>query len=138
MAASKEISENDCNWDGIEIATGAVMRWIFCPGGAQFRNGTCEAFVKKTKRSIEHTYRNKSFTVLELNTAMKRVACVINSRPIYAKGGPKGGADPDYTTVLTSNMLLSGRANQELPPKHYEDSNLPLVRLSYIQECEDL
>ena len=55
--------------------------------------------------------------VQELTTAFKRVANVLNSRPIYAVMGPKGGADPNYLTPITLNMLLLGRCNSDIPMK---------------------
>ena len=85
--------------------------------GSQWRNGACEIFVKKVKKTLTHLYGNKLFNFQELNTALKRVANAINSRPIYAKGGPTGGADPEYLTTLTPNMLLMARANNKLPQK---------------------
>ena len=51
--------------------------------------------------------------MLELQACFKVVASILNSRPIYARWGGKGGDDPDYLSPLTPNMLLTGRTNSE-------------------------
>ena len=71
--------------------------------------------------------------LLEMETALKIVASVANSRPLSARYGPKGGTDPDYLTPLTPNMLLTGRANTEIPVRDYDNTSNPLVRLEYVQ-----
>ena len=61
------------------------------------------------------------------------MASVANSRPPSARYGPKGGSDPDYLTPLTMTMILTGRANTEIPIRNYDNSSNPLVRLDYVQ-----
>ena len=73
--------------------------------------------------------------LLELNTSFKIVSSILNSRPLYARWGPRGGSDVDYLSALTPNMLLIGRANAELPIRNYSDSDRPLIRLQYVEEC---
>ena len=46
-----------------------------------------------------------------------------------------GAADTDYLSALTPNMLLTGRANTELPIRNYSDSDRPLLRLQHLEEC---
>ena len=72
---------------------------------------------------------------MELETSFKIVASVLNSRPIYARWGARGGDDPDYLSPLTPNMLLTGRSNSEVPVRTYEKSDRPLLRLQYVEEC---
>ena len=72
--------------------------------------------------------------VLELQCSFKVVASILNSRPIYARWGSRGGLDPDYLTALTPNMILTGRANEKLPHLSYLQSENPLQRLQYVQE----
>ena len=135
VSASKEVVDApEYNWDEISRNTENKTTWRFCPAGSQFRNGASEIFVKKMKRTLIHTYGDKSLNQQELITALKKTANILNSRPIYAMMGPCGGADPDYLQVLTPNMLLLGRANSELPVKNYEDVDEPMVRLAYVSE----
>jgi hypothetical protein len=70
---------------------------------------------------------------LEMETALKIVASVTNSRPLSARYGPKGGNDPDFLTPLTPNMMLTGRSNTEIPFRNYDRSESLLVRLEYVQ-----
>ena len=50
------LDSTDYDWDIIEKSSGGKTRWIFCPSGCQWRNGAAESFVKKTKRTLAHTY----------------------------------------------------------------------------------
>ena len=138
VCAAKEVDTPDYDWDIIEKSSGGKTRWVFCPSGCQFRNGAAESFVKKTKRTLAHTYGSKSLTFHEMETALKRAASILNSRPVSAICCRKGGVDPDFITALTPNMLLLGRANCDAPLKNYEDSETPLARLQYIAEVESL
>ena len=72
--------------------------------------------------------------MLEMEVQMKMVPAVLNSGPIYAKIGPRGGLDPDYLTPITPMMLLTGRCNTELPVRDSDLSSFPLRRLAYVQE----
>ena len=138
VSGAKEVDKLEYDWDVIVRAAGSKTRWEFCQSGAQFCNCATEAFVKKVKQSITHTYGNKNMNLQELITALKRVASILNSRPIYAKYGPTGGADPDSLTPITPNMLLLGRVNNDMPMKDYEDTEVPLARLEYVSEVESL
>ena len=138
VCAAKEVDTPDYDWDMIEKSAGGRTRWVFCPSGCQFRNGAAESFVKKTKRTLAHTYGDKSLTFHEMETALKRAASILNSRPMSAICCRKGGVDPDFITALTPNMLLLGRANCDAPLKNYEDTETPLARLQYIAEIESL
>ena len=108
--------------------------WSFAPAGGQHRNGAPEAFVKKFKRSLSILSGDRKLSMLEMEVQMKMVAAVLNSWPIYAKIGPRGGLDPDYLTPITPMMLLTGRCNTELPVCDYDLSSFPLQRLAYVQE----
>jgi len=138
--ASKEVMEDRPDFDWEIIASTDLGRtvWRFCPSGAQFRNGATESYVKKVKRSLIHTYGERNLNQQEFTTAIKRVACVLNSRPIYAMMGPKGGADPDYLCGLTPNMLITGRTHTDVPSKEYDNTSDPRGRLEYITELEKL
>ena len=41
----------------------------------------------------------------------------------------------EFLSPLTPNMLLTGRANSEVPVRDYELSDKPLYRLQYVEEC---
>ena len=107
--------------------------WHFTPAQAQFRNGAVEIYVRKFKRTLEHSFKGKKMRLLEMETALKIIASVANSRPLSARYGPAGGNDPDFLTPLTPNMMLTGRANSEVPIRDYETSSNPLIRLEYVQ-----
>ena len=120
------------DWD--LVATGTPKtEWFFTPAQAQFRNGGVEIFVRKFKRTLLHKFNDRKMRLLEMEAALKIVASVTNSRPVSARYGPKGGDDPDFLTPITPNMLLTGRANTEVPIREYSKSSNPLVRLEYVQ-----
>ena len=140
MSAGKLVREEqsdqmECDWDEVAKSTVGKTEWMFCPLGAQFRNGATERFVGKLKKTLEHKFdgRKKLF-VKEMSVAMKVVTSVVNSRPVGARYGPRGFGDPDYLTPVTPNMLLTGRANTEIPIREYSLTSKPLARLEYIQE----
>ena len=97
-----------------------------------------EIFVKKVKRSLLHVYQDRRLNIQEFMTATKRIAFILNCRPIYASMGPTGGTDPDYLQMITPNMLLLGRTGQNLPPREYSDESNPRIRLAYISDLERL
>ena len=138
VSAAKEVDLPELDWEAIEQTTGTKTRWVFCPAGSQFRNGAVERMVGKAKRTIKHTYGDKLLTFQEMETAMKRVSHILNSRPISATSCRKGGVDPDFLTSVTPNMMLIGRANADAPLRDYTDSDLPLDRLKYVSEIESL
>ena len=123
------------DWDRIEDYNKGKTVWEFHPAGSQFRNGAVESFVKKFKRSLKHKFAEKLMFMLELQASFKVVASILNSRPIYARWGNRGSDDPDYLSPLTPNMLLTGRANTQIPVRDYDTSDRPLCRLKYVEEC---
>ena len=72
--------------------------------------------------------------ILELQASFKVVSSILNSRPIYARWGNRGADDPDFLSPLTLNMLLTNRANVEIPVRNYSSSDKPLLRLQYVEE----
>ena len=138
IAAAKQGGDTevpDYDWDSIASRGGAKTEWKFHPAGSQFRNGLVESFVKKFKRSLVHKYSLRKMFMLELETSFRIIASILNNRPIYARWGPRGGDDPDYLSPLTPNMLLTGRANSEVPVRSYDQSDKPLLRLRYVEDC---
>ena len=92
-------------------------KWMFCPAGAQFQNGATERFVAKIKRTLEDKFGEaKHLTVIEMAVVMKIVASVVNSQPVHARYGTRGGgSNPNFLTPITPTMLLTGRCNEEIP-----------------------
>ena len=138
VSAAKEEEDSELpayDWDSIAGYTRGKTEWHFHPSQSQFRNGAVESMVKKFKRTLQHKFSSRQMFLLELQCSFKVVASILNSRPIYARWGSRGGDDPDYLSALTPNMIQTGRANQEIPVRNYENSDKPLFRLKYVEEC---
>ena len=138
VSAAKEqqdVDLPDYDWGKIARSSSDHTDWRFHPPGAQFRNGAVEIFVKKFKRSLKHRFGDKLMYLLELQAAFKVVAGILNSRPVYARWGSRGGNDTDFLSALTPNMMLLGRANVGLPVRDYDRSDKPLLRIKYVEEC---
>ena len=137
VSASGAIETVEYDWDVISASSQGQTVWSFCPSGAQWRNGAIEAQVKRFKRSLE-LYLKSSLNYAELQSAFKRIASVLNSRPISARYGPRHtDCDPDYLELITPNMLLTARTGVDLPMREYSDDDTPIRRLAYKQELEE-
>ena len=137
VSASGAIEAVEYDWDVISASSKGQTVWSFCPSGAQWRNGAIEAQVKRFKRSLE-LYLKSSLNYAELQSAFKRIASVLNSRPISARYGPRHtDCDPDYLELITPNMLLTARTGVDLPMREYSDDDTPIRRLAYKQELEE-
>ena len=118
VAAHKDLTDDPLkyDWDAISASTASQgTTWQFAPAGGQWRNGSTEAFVKKFKRSFSHMYQNTRLNYAELNCAIKRIANVLNDRPVSAQRTRSFSPDEDFLAPLTPNMLITGR-NQSGPP----------------------
>ena len=136
ISAAGEIENIEFDWDTISGHSKGQTKWSFCPAGAQWRNGSVEAFVKKFKKTLV-LYRDSGLNFAELQTTFKKIACTLNSRPISARYGSRQTEnDPDYLELITPNMLLTGRSGRDLPLKDYEDTSEPTRRLAHKQELE--
>ena len=128
------------NYDWDEIARKTAPHgttWNFTPAGAQWRNGAVEIFVKKFKRSFEILYNKTRFNYAEMSCALKRIASILNDRPLAIQKSSKPYPDADLLTPLTPNMLVTGRAGGRAPVlQDTGDVDLPEERLSYIEELE--
>ena len=96
-SASKEQSTEVpiYDWEKISASCRGKTEWKFHPPGSQFRNGAVEIFVKKFKRTLDHKFSGKLIFLLELSAAFRIISSILNSRPIYASWGPRGGSDTD-------------------------------------------
>ena len=105
--------------------------WKFCPAGSQWRNGAIESFVKRFKLSLA-LYQDSGLDYAELQSIFKKIASVLNGRPISARFGPTHAeCDPDYLEFITPNMLLTGRTGIDLPLREFGDDDCPRRRLAY-------
>ena len=137
VAAQKDITDDvKYDWDAISASTESQgTTWNFAPAGGQWRNGSVEAFVKKFKRSFTHLYQNTRLNYAELNTAVKRIANVLNDRPVSAQRSLSSTPDEDFLVPLTPNMLITGRS-QAGPPSDYVDVVDPHAQRTFLQELE--
>ena len=138
VAAHTDIAEEmlKYDWDAIASSTSAAgTTWKFAPAGAQWRNGAAESFVKKFKHSFLHLYQNTKFDFAELSVAVRRIANILNHRPISVQRTKSDSKDEEFLSPLTPNMLLTWR-NASGPPRDYVDVEEPQARHSFIQELE--
>ena len=137
VAASKEVAEFDWNAIASESAIKGTS-WKFTPAGAQWRNGAVEIFVKKFKKSFEHLYSNSRLNYAEMQCALKRIASLLNDRPLSVQKSTNQYPDKDFLVPITPNMLLTGRSGNRAPPASEidEESDCPQNRLSHIEELE--
>ena len=137
VAAQKDLADElKYDWDAISASTAKEgTTWNFAPAGGQWRNGSAEAFVKKFKRSFTHLYQNTRLNYAELNSAVKRIANVLNDRPVSAQRTQSFAPDEDFLVPLTPNMLITGRS-QAGPPSDYVDGADAHIQRSFLQELE--
>ena len=130
VSAAGNIDSPDYDWDAISKESGGRTEWNFCPSGAQWRNGAIEAQVKRLKRSL-NIYEHTGLSL------MKKIASVLNTRPISARYGPRHTeSDPDFLELITPSMLLTARSGTDLPMKEFADEDNPGKRLAYRQNLE--
>jgi hypothetical protein len=73
----------------------------------------------------------------ELSCAVKRIANVLNERPLAIQKSRVHRPDHDFLTPITPNMLLTGHSGNHPPVQRNIDyEELPDDRLSYIEELE--
>ena len=117
-ATEKEVAPN---WDLIKERMSEI-NFIFAPTEGHHYVGVAEAFVKKTKRTLETILqREQKMTFGELQTFCKEAKQIINSRPL----GPRLSEDPTSAPPLTPNhLLLSGRSTVEVPQGEFKETSL--------------
>ena len=138
VAAKKELCEDPLayDWETIAATTGRQgTTWDFAPAGGQWRNGAAEAFVKKFKKSFHHLYKNTRFNYAELQCAVKRIANILNDRPVSVQRTKSDSQDDEFLSPLTPNMLVTGRSATG-PPKDYVNVEDPQLNQSFIEELE--
>lgn len=118
VSAHKELVEDPLRYDWDLIAASTSHQgtsWHFAPAEGQWRNGAAESFVKKFKLSFHHLYRETKFNYAELSCAIKRIANILNDRPVSVQRTKSDAQDEDFLSPLTPNMLITGR-NANGPP----------------------
>ena len=108
VAAKKELCDTPLNydWDAIAASTSRDgTTWTFAPAGGQWRNGATEAFVKKFKHSHYHLYNDTKLNYAELNCAVKRIANILNHRPISAQRTKSDTPDGEFLSPLTPIII---------------------------------
>ena len=138
VSAQKDLADDPPKYDWDVIASSTASKgttWKFAPAGGQWRNGSAEAFVKKFKHSFSHLYGNTRLNYAELNCAVKRIANILNDRPVSAQKSLSSPPDEDLLIPLTPNMLISGHS-QSRPPQEYIDVEDPHIRKSFLEELE--
>ena len=117
-AARDEVSPN---WDLIQGKM-VDIKWVFAPTAGHHYNGLAEAFVKRTKRTLETVLQGSGkMTFGKLQTFAKEVKQIINSRPL----GSKSSGDPESAPPLTPNhLLLAGRSSIEIPEGPFQETKL--------------
>ena len=141
VAAHKELTQDTLKYDWDSIAASASQQgttWEFTPSGAQWRNGATESFVKKFKRSFLHLYKKTPLNYAEMLCAVKRIANILNDRPVSVQRTKTDAQDEDFLHPLTPNMLLLGRSGSQPPVEGtIVNEDNPHVRFSFIDEIEN-
>ena len=134
LVAAEKVVQFD--WDVIAQKTGTT--WDFTPAGAQWRNGAVEIFVKKFKKSFELLYHKTRLNFAEMACAVKRIANVLNDRPLSIQKVVKPYPDTDFLVPLTPNMMVTGRSRNKPPVAcdYIDYDELPEERLSFVEELE--
>ena len=140
VAAQRNLADDTPKYDWDLISSSSAQQgttWKFAPAGAQWRNGATEAFVKKFKKSFRHMYQNTQLNYAELNCAIKRIANILNNRPVSVQRSKSFSPDEDFLSPLTPNMLITGRncSNPPVDDKNDFDAD-PRVRKTFIEDLE--
>ena len=138
VAAQKQLGEVSLNYDWDAIANASARKgttWKFTPPGSQWRNGATEAFVKKFKASFYHLYKDTKLNYAQLLTAIKRIANILNHRPVSVQRTKNDTNDEDFLVPLTPNHLILGNNGTD-PPSDYVDVQDPHASRTFIDELE--
>ena len=92
------------------------LRWNWNPLLGSHFGGVFESLVKVAKKTLKVIVGNAGLTDDELQTAIKEVEALMNSRPLTYEG-----ADPRDEPVLTPNHFLVGQLGGQLAPQVTDD-----------------
>ena len=133
VAAQKQLGAEQLHYDWDAIAQASARKgttWKFTPPGSQWRNGAAEAFVKKFKASFHHLYKDTKLNYAQLLTAVKRIANILNHRPVSVQRTRNDTNDEDFLVPLTPNQLILGH-NGTNPPPNTEEIHDPCVSRTF-------
>ena len=121
VEADGELREQVLAMDQEQKADNAAsdgIRWNWNPPlGLQF-GGVFESLFKVAKKTLKGVVGNAGMTDDELQTAIKEVEALMNSRPLTYEG-----ADPRDEPVLTPNHFSVGQLGGKLTPQVTDDRN---------------
>ena len=119
VGAERELRELVQAMDLEQIADNAAsngIRWNWNPPLGSHFGGVFESLVKVAKKTLKAIVGNAGLTDDELQTAIKEVETLLNSRPLTYEG-----TDPRDEPVLTPNHFLIGQLGGQLAPQLTDD-----------------
>jgi hypothetical protein len=132
VAASKQVAK----WDFSKIIDWCgknKTEWIVVPTGGQHFNGQAERLIGLAKNCLQQVLEGKTATFGEMQTALKQVQYMLNSRPLAVKPG----SDPESMGPITPLHLMGGRASIYLPEINLDAKPAKLVeRLQFLEEIK--
>ncbi|XP_058810335.1 uncharacterized protein LOC131675383 [Phymastichus coffea] len=96
------------------FAAAERIEWNFNPPLLPHFGGLWEAAVKSFKHHLNRVVKDQKLTYEQLETLLKEIAAVLNSRPLYAIS-----ADPNDSLAITPAHFLIGRSFNFLPDQNY-------------------
>ncbi|XP_058797385.1 uncharacterized protein LOC131667724 [Phymastichus coffea] len=90
------------------------IEWNFNPPLSPHFGGLWEAAVKSFKHHLNRVVKDQKLTYEQLETLLKEIAVVLNSRPLYAIS-----ADLNDSLAITPAHFLIGRSFNFLPNQNY-------------------
>ena len=136
--AQKQLGVEQLHYDWDAIAQASPREgttWKFTPPGSQWRNGAAEAFVKKFKASFHHLYKDTKLNYAQLLSAVKRIANILNHRPVSVQRTKNDTNDEDFLVPLTPNQLILGH-NGTNPQRNTKEIHDPHASRTFIDELE--
>lgn len=88
------------------------IKWNWKPPEGSHFGGVFESLVKVAKKSLKAIVGNSGLNDGELQTALKEVEALMNSRPLGYEG-----TDPREESVLTPSHFLIGHFGGQLAPR---------------------
>ncbi|XP_058801546.1 uncharacterized protein LOC131670173 [Phymastichus coffea] len=108
------------------FAASERIEWNFNPPLSPYFGGLWEAAVKSFKHHLNRVVKDQKLTYEQLETLLKEIAAVLNSRPLYAIS-----ADPNDSLAITPAHFLIGHPFNFLPEQNYV--SVPNNRLTSYQ-----
>ena len=122
VGADRELRELVLAMDQEQIADNAAsdgIRWNWNPPLGSHFGGVFESLVKVAKKTVKAVVGNAGLTDNELQTAIKEVEALMNSRPLTYEG-----ADPRDEPVLTPNHFSSWATRRTTSTSSYRSHSV--------------